>query len=544
MRRNLLWPVLAAVLAFGAAARADDAKQPPDFVRSIFASVPPSITRVASAASGARVLLFYDEGSMFDPAGASDGSASRKSFIQIWNGSAWDEPRPFSHVSEALNVGGEFWALTDGGYMTSTDGAAWSPLISQPDWKNPFGCVLEGRPHVFSIDGSELRETAFDGKRWSVPHLIPGDWKGGMNGFPFGSGMQAAVVSGRIHLFRIKGDKQRMALLDMDDDDVGVGSPRVVGPAESFRLLEAPDGLHLFYRDLTAPPQLSTPSISNVFAMMGEMQARAARTSHRVYDGRAWSEPEAILTGQAMTLAAARTDDALWLFTSAMSVVVQTVRRGGAWSPPKAVPGTNAMAASSSKPFYAAMAGIWLLFAVPMMLMIGLIIWGVSALVESNNPVALELAGGRVRCASLLRRAGAQFADGFVLWLVEMAIFIPFSLGGFSDPTAMMTKMADHFFAIWSTMMLTMLALYFAYFAVCEAKWGRTPGKRLLGIRVIADDGAPCSPRASAIRNVLRMVDVMPYYLIGAAAFAFGKKHQRVGDMAAHTLVVLDAQPS
>ena len=491
------------------------------------------------------MLLFYDEGSIFPPEISSGTTSSRKSYVQSWNGTAWDAPRPFVHVSEALTVGGEFWALTNGGYFVSKDGVSWSQMNPQPDWKEPFGCVLAGLPHVFYIDDGALRETSFDGMHWKEPHRIPGDWRDRHDSipFPFSSGPQAAALSGRIHLFMLKRDSRNVQLLDMDDD-AGVGSPRAIGPALSFRVLETPDGLHLFYKDMLASPQISTPSFSNVLSMASEMQSKMMRTSHRLYDGHAWSEPESIVTGQAMALSAAWTDDSLWLFGSETSFIGETVRRDGRWSPLKTVPGTST-APSRSNPSYLQMVGVALISSAPMMLITGLFIWGVSASIESKNIVDLELPGGRVRCASLFRRAAAQFVDYLVLSAVGETIAFTLSRTVFADPaTSMTTLAAGHFFAMWSAVMLAMLALYFVYFVGCEARWGQTPGKRLLGIRVINDGGAPCSVRSAAIRNVLRILDMFPAYLIGVLAFASGKKHQRVGDMAAQTLVVLDAKLS
>jgi hypothetical protein len=46
------------------------------------------------------------------------------------------------------------------------------------------------------------------------------------------------------------------------------------------------------------------------------------------------------------------------------------------------------------------------------------------------------------------------------------------------------------------------------------------------------------------VRNVVRILDMCPGYLIGVMALAFGKKHQCVGDMATRTLVVPDTKPS
>jgi uncharacterized RDD family membrane protein YckC len=68
---------------------------------------------------------------------------------------------------------------------------------------------------------------------------------------------------------------------------------------------------------------------------------------------------------------------------------------------------------------------------------------------------------------------------------------------------------------------------------------GRTPGKRAAGIRVVKVGGAPVRFTSSAIRNLVRIVDALPSaYLIGLISIAVSSKNQRLGDIAAGTLVV------
>lgn len=67
---------------------------------------------------------------------------------------------------------------------------------------------------------------------------------------------------------------------------------------------------------------------------------------------------------------------------------------------------------------------------------------------------------------------------------------------------------------------------------------GRTPGKRLVGIRVVRADGAPVGPAESLARNVLRVVEVPFGYAPGVLAVALGPRRQRLGDLVAGTLVV------
>jgi len=81
--------------------------------------------------------------------------------------------------------------------------------------------------------------------------------------------------------------------------------------------------------------------------------------------------------------------------------------------------------------------------------------------------------------------------------------------------------------------------LVFAYFLVMEALIGATVGKLMLKLRVVKEaDGSPIDWRASAVRNVLRIVDGFAFYLVGFLIICFTQKHQRLGDKVAGTVVV------
>ncbi len=80
---------------------------------------------------------------------------------------------------------------------------------------------------------------------------------------------------------------------------------------------------------------------------------------------------------------------------------------------------------------------------------------------------------------------------------------------------------------------------------VCEWLWrGQTPGKRALGIQVIGVDGLPAGFGACMIRNILRWADGFPYFgmiptfAFGLGALALTGRFQRLGDLAAGTLVI------
>jgi uncharacterized RDD family membrane protein YckC len=86
---------------------------------------------------------------------------------------------------------------------------------------------------------------------------------------------------------------------------------------------------------------------------------------------------------------------------------------------------------------------------------------------------------------------------------------------------------------------LTYLVVFLLYFTLLEGYLGQTVGKMLLGIKVIREDNGEVPGLGSAaLRTVLRLIDGIFGYLVGFIAVMASAKRQRLGDMAAHTLVV------
>ena len=73
---------------------------------------------------------------------------------------------------------------------------------------------------------------------------------------------------------------------------------------------------------------------------------------------------------------------------------------------------------------------------------------------------------------------------------------------------------------------------------------GCSPGKQVMGLRVVHDDGTPIGWAASLIRNLLRFVDMLPFgYFLGAISCLQHPHFKRLGDLAAGTLVIYREQP-
>jgi uncharacterized RDD family membrane protein YckC len=96
---------------------------------------------------------------------------------------------------------------------------------------------------------------------------------------------------------------------------------------------------------------------------------------------------------------------------------------------------------------------------------------------------------------------------------------------------------------VFGTTGVVAFATYWGYFVYGEVfRNGRTWGKGRMGLRVVRDDGSRIGVLDSVIRNLLRLVDMLPgNYLIGMGCVIFSRRNKRLGDMAAGTVVVRDS---
>jgi len=87
--------------------------------------------------------------------------------------------------------------------------------------------------------------------------------------------------------------------------------------------------------------------------------------------------------------------------------------------------------------------------------------------------------------------------------------------------------------------------IYFCYHLILEPLMaGRTPGKRMTGIRVLTLDGRAPALGPLVTRNVFRLVDSLPVlYIVGLLFVMFGRRHLRLGDIAAGTVLAVERAP-
>lgn len=95
-----------------------------------------------------------------------------------------------------------------------------------------------------------------------------------------------------------------------------------------------------------------------------------------------------------------------------------------------------------------------------------------------------------------------------------------------------------------AALVILQFAILWGYYLLFEGLGdGQTPGKRMLRLRAVRDGGFSVGFAASAVRNLMRIVDLQPVftYVVGIASIAFSKSGKRLGDMVAGTIVVRES---
>jgi uncharacterized RDD family membrane protein YckC len=141
------------------------------------------------------------------------------------------------------------------------------------------------------------------------------------------------------------------------------------------------------------------------------------------------------------------------------------------------------------------------------------------------------------RLAGPARRAVAYLIDVIICYGVVLIIGLIVVLS-FMDHTA--GELGSAAKAGSGVVLLALFAAQWVYFVVFEATTGRSLGKRVVGVRVVSENGRPIGWRAAALRNLLRAADALPTgYLVGLASMAMSSRFQRIGDLVAGTMVVV-----
>lgn len=143
--------------------------------------------------------------------------------------------------------------------------------------------------------------------------------------------------------------------------------------------------------------------------------------------------------------------------------------------------------------------------------------------------LSLPVAGIGYRCLAYL----ADLCILFLFWVVAYFTFtllVSDVLGFFQGLSGLAQTL----------LVVGVFATQWVYWTLAEVLMhGQTPGKRLVGIRVVRVDGSPVGVLESAVRNLVRVVDSLPgIYAVGVLSVLLTRQHRRLGDLLAGTLLV------
>jgi len=136
---------------------------------------------------------------------------------------------------------------------------------------------------------------------------------------------------------------------------------------------------------------------------------------------------------------------------------------------------------------------------------------------ESSIPIRMEYQGIGIRFVSLV-------IDSLIISAIFGALATILGFG-----------MMRH--GSWSVGLLS-FAFYIAYYTYLEGTRAQTIGKMITKIKVVREDGTPIEMEQAFKRNILRVIDGLFAYLIGAILIWRSDKQQRLGDSVAKTVVV------
>jgi uncharacterized RDD family membrane protein YckC len=157
--------------------------------------------------------------------------------------------------------------------------------------------------------------------------------------------------------------------------------------------------------------------------------------------------------------------------------------------------------------------------------------------VEYEDRVTIQTPEG-VDLQLTLAGVGSRFVAAITDFLIQNALVIAAALALLGGSALTGDDVATGLGA--ALFFIVLFLVIFGYDILFEVfASGRTPGKRATGIRVVRSGGEPVGFLTSAVRNVLRLVDFLPFmYAVGIVAILVTRRNQRLGDIAAGTLVV------
>jgi uncharacterized RDD family membrane protein YckC len=156
--------------------------------------------------------------------------------------------------------------------------------------------------------------------------------------------------------------------------------------------------------------------------------------------------------------------------------------------------------------------------------------------------VSLELAG-----------LGSRFVARLIDWIIKAIVLVVLFLVVVVVAVVINSVLSPQSDTVQTYLATLLIAVAYAFFLGYDIYFevrhnGQTPGKKRAGIRALREGGAPLDLRAGCVRNLLRLADLLPVlYLVGGVLVLLTTRKQRLGDLAAGTIVirerVLEAPP-
>jgi uncharacterized RDD family membrane protein YckC len=150
--------------------------------------------------------------------------------------------------------------------------------------------------------------------------------------------------------------------------------------------------------------------------------------------------------------------------------------------------------------------------------------------IDTPEGVSIE-----VTLAGLASRMGAAMIDLTIQGALLLIATLALTLAG----SRLSGDFGVFLFGIGTLVIATIVLGYYILFEALNG--GRTPGKGAFGLRVTSVDGTPLGLGAVTLRTLLRLIDFLPVaYAIGAISILVSPRNQRLGDLAAATVVIRD----
>jgi uncharacterized RDD family membrane protein YckC len=142
---------------------------------------------------------------------------------------------------------------------------------------------------------------------------------------------------------------------------------------------------------------------------------------------------------------------------------------------------------------------------------------------------------GPLEPAGLALRFVAVLLDGIIVFFPVSIVIALLSGGGYAERGP---GYANAGINVEGKAFLLLLIFSLCYYTFFESLSGATLGKRMVGILVVGEEGTELGVGAALVRNLLRFVDGLFFYLVGAIFALTSPRRQRLGDRAAHSIVI------